>query len=165
MSDRKWLNLVIFLISVMILLFLIINKNMNKQSPSVIPQQSINHPTKLPSSLIELNFKPTFLRINRRWIPVEQIQTEIGLQQWEEFENAWKSAQPASISSLQNISSNKFYSLVWDDGINKKTFKFIPSTDMLQLQRSDQPSTIYYYNSIQAKLLFPAWLKDKTRLE
>ncbi len=152
MSDRKWLNLVIFLISVMILLFLILQKSLDRRSENLQPTQF----------LVEQNFKAVMLRI-----PVAQIQAEIGKQQWQEFENSWKTILPIAILSQLNeaAGASSAYTIVWDNGTFKRNFKVTRTTDSLFLQSTTATKVIYRYDSKQADLLLPTWLREKTRIK
>ncbi len=154
MSDKKWLNLVIFLISVMIILFLILQKNLNRDPPSRFKIQA----------LVPQSFTTTLLRVNNRWIPIEQITTEIGQQRWLDFENAWKTLVADSISSnpSKRSADELELTLVWVAEKQKLSYKVFASEQGLTVQSLGANSANYHYPVTSAKQLLPVWLVKKT---
>jgi len=153
MSDRKWLNLVIFLISAMIILFLILQKGINNNTSRAPLVENILGP----------DFNPTRLQINNRWIPIEQIRTEIGQANWLAFNNDWENHQPMAILTKlgEQLQHAEKISLVWVGERNRKSFILIPSKTGLVIQTVGQNSTIYSYDANWGKRLLPQWLIDK----
>ncbi len=157
LNDRKWLNLVIFLISVMIILFLILQKNMDRNTLS----------SSAPVGLIEDNFHTTMLTINGRWLPIQQLKKEIPPEQWQQFNNAWRTLSPITeiAASIEFPSTTETFELVWVGKQQKRSFKLFKNDEGLFIQAMNNTTSLYFYDLNQSKNLLPDWLINKTALK
>jgi len=171
MTYRKWLNLVIYLITAMIILLLIVQKMYNSKGQLAVEEQmssSVHH------ALLPVNFQFKGLIINNHFftqVALKQFISQITDQPSAENEinhllQAWSTASPlARISAKStNIAPNTIQ-LIWLDSQNQYSFVisplFTPGKEFdFILWRTQRSSKIQYqFSPVQKKTLFPPWFQ------
>ncbi len=168
---RKWLNLVIYLITAMIILLLIVQKMYNSKGQVAVEEQSSSS---VHDALLPVNFQFKGLIISNHFFTqatLKQFISQITDQPYAENEinnllQAWSTTSPLARMSAKstNIDPNAIH-LIWLDSRNQYSFDIIPlitpgnEFDFILWQTRRSGITQYQFSPAQKKTLFPPWFQ------
>lgn len=170
---RKWLNLVIYLITAMIILLLIVQKMYNSKGQAIVDNQLSSSAR---NTLLPTNFLFKGIIINDHFFTqatIKQFINQIKEQTYAENElshllRSWSTALPVAMINTAQLTTRDgeighgIITLTWLD--KNKQYHFLISQDLnanLSVWRTQPPPIVQYqFSPEQKSALFPFWFKQ-----
>jgi len=162
MLYRKWLNIVIYLISAMIILLLIMQKSINKRQNKTAP---VDQKT-IQLRLLPNDFEFESIAINQHPFDFKELQKDLNSPTSEQIISnwiqAWKNEFVVEVKSRQTRSERFSKKVEWQEKFQKHAFiLYYKSRNRNNWILEDENNHQFYqFSASQLEELFPIWFES-----